>query len=111
MLEPDGDIKSLLQENLTLTREVHRTMRSVRRYILWGRVVDTVKFLFVVGALAGTYFFLQPYLMQALGFYRELLGGYNQSETPGSGDGAPINRREGSPFDFEKLLQGLENPR
>lgn len=81
----DDELKPLLEENLALTKEVHRTMRSVRRYIMWGRILDTVKFLFVIGALAGAYFFIQPYLLQAIGFYRQLLGGQNRSEGSSSG--------------------------
>lgn len=107
MLETTEDIKSLLQENLTLTREVHRTMRSVRRYILWGRVLDTAKFLFVIGAIAGAYFFIQPYLKQALGFYQELLGG---SKDAGAPNGPADDGKGNSPFNFKQVFEGLKNP-
>jgi hypothetical protein len=104
MLEDNEDIKSLLQENLTLTRDVHRTMRSIRRYIAWGRIVDTVKFLFVVGALAGAYFFIQPYLAEVMGFYQGLFSGQNQPDGDGMGQ-----ENKSSPLDFEQLLRRLEN--
>ncbi|MDZ4296064.1 MAG: hypothetical protein U1A16_01700 [Patescibacteria group bacterium] len=66
------DLKALLEENLALTKEMHRAVVATRRYILWGRILDTLKFLLVIGALAGTYFFVQPYLNRLLETYQQI---------------------------------------
>lgn len=79
---PENDLKSLIEKNLALTEELRHEVKKITRYIWWGRVMGTLKFLLVIGAFAGAYFFVEPYLKGLLGSYQELLGGGGQ----GTGD-------------------------
>ena len=70
--ENEQHLKNLIEENIALTKAIHRSVERTRRYILWGRIIETMKFLFIIGALAGTYYFVQSYLDKFLGIYQRL---------------------------------------
>ncbi len=58
------DSRALLEENVKLTREMHKMVRSMRRSMLWQRFFSFLWFLLVVGPLVASFFFLQPLIKQ-----------------------------------------------
>lgn len=100
MTDDQHNIQTLIEENLKLSREIHRSVERTRRYILWGKALETLKFLFVIGALAGAYFLIEPYIREFYGLYQQFF-----TSVPPEQSSAPL-------FDqFRKILEPYSAPR
>jgi len=101
----DIDIKSLLEKNLELTQEIHGMMRSVKRYMLWQRIIGIIYFLLIVVPIIISIIYLPPLLKNLFGQYQQILNGESGTILEGF-----LNGGQGS-FDFKSLLNdnGAQN--
>ena len=96
--ESTEDIKKILTENLRLTREIHKLVLSVRRYLLWQRVMSIVYLIILIAPIVLALIYLPPLLKPYLDQYSQLMN----EITPGQSY-LPTN----GPIDLQKLLDQL----
>ncbi len=65
----DQEDKKLLQETLALAQENNKMLRSLRRSMIWGRVMSFLYWALIIGSAVGAYYFIQPYVDQLIGVY------------------------------------------
>lgn len=97
-LPQNDDVKSLLEKNLELTQEIHGMMRSVKRYMLWQRIMGMIYFLLIVVPIIISIIYLPPLLKNLFGQYQQILNGESGTILEGFLQGG-----QGS-FDFKSLL-------
>lgn len=78
------DIRSILEENNRLLKEVKAGNTRLERYLRWNRIWSFLRLLIIVIPIILGIIFLKPYVKNAFSEYRELLGspsadGVNQS--------------------------------
>lgn len=61
--------KELLERTLSLTEENNEMLRGIQRSMRLARFMTILYWLFIVGAFAATYYFIQPYLESLWGVY------------------------------------------
>ncbi len=91
----DEEIKKLLEKNLTLTEEIHKMVKSIKRYMFWQNVWSFLKILIIVVPIVIGIIYLPPLLKGVFQQYQSLLGG---------GDGLNLESSGGN-F-LESLLGG-----
>ncbi len=64
-----------LQRILELSESNNRILRSIRRSIIWGRIVHTIYWVVIIGASIGAFWYLRPYLNQLGELYSGLKSG------------------------------------
>jgi len=72
-------IEELVRQNLELTRELAKQMRSVRRYFFWQRILSVFYLIIIIGPIIIGIFYLPPLLKNVIAPYQELLGGANKA--------------------------------
>ena len=97
----DEDLKKMLEENLTLTRETHAMVTKIRRAMRWQRVVSIIYLILIIGPIIIAVFYLPPILGPVFQQYQELLG-------PTGGTGTPSVST--STLNLPALLRRLEQP-
>jgi uncharacterized membrane protein len=65
----DPESQKLLEETLTLEQENNKMLRSMKRSMLWGRVMTVIYWLLIIGISVGAFYFLQPYVNQVIKTY------------------------------------------
>lgn len=70
-----GDVRSLVVENLKLTRDLASSIKKIRRYIFWLQIASWFKFLILAVPLILAALYLPPLLSNLTKTYGELLGG------------------------------------
>ncbi|MEK7067376.1 MAG: hypothetical protein AAB956_00055 [Patescibacteria group bacterium] len=68
-------LEDLMKENLELTKELQRQMRSVRHYLLWQKIVSIFYLIIIIGPIIIGIIYLPPLLKNVVAPYQELLGG------------------------------------
>ena len=68
-------LEDLMKENLELTKELQRQMRSVRHYLLWQKIVSIFYLNIIIGPIIIVIIYLTPLLKNVVAPYQELLGG------------------------------------
>jgi hypothetical protein len=91
----DEEIKKLLEKNLELTEEIHKMVKSVKRYMLWQNIWSFLKILIIVVPITIGIIYLPPLLKDVFKQYQNLLGVENALNL-GSGVSNPL----------ESLLKG-----
>lgn len=78
----EDEIKALLRQNLELAQENNRLLHAMRRAAFWGGVFKYLWWIFfvIILPLAIYYYFLQPYVDQALETYKNVQGAANQAK-------------------------------
>lgn len=71
-----GD-KDKLDELLELTRENNKILRAIHRKAIWGQVGTFIYWMFILGVVGWSYYYVQPYLNQYMNAYQTLLGATN----------------------------------
>ena len=74
----DPDDKALLKETLKLAQENNRLLRKINRNMQWARVMKTLYWLVIIGAMLGAYYLLQPVIESARGTYQNLQTGFGK---------------------------------
>jgi hypothetical protein len=78
----EEEVKALLRQNIELTQENNRMLHSIKRMTFWGGVFKYVWWIFfvIVLPLLVYYWYLQPYVEQALKTYQDFQGGVSQAK-------------------------------
>lgn len=75
MSDDKQTLEGLIKENLELTKELQRQVRSVRRYLLWQRIVGIFYLIIIIGPIIIGLIYLPPLIKNAIGPYQSLLEG------------------------------------
>src|SRR3989338_2960405 len=67
------ELKSLLTENLQLTREIHQLTKKIHHWIIWQRVWLVFKIIIIVVPLILGILYLPALIQELLGPYQKLL--------------------------------------
>ncbi len=92
----DAEIKSLLERMLKLSEENNKMLHTMRRSARWGTFFRIVYWFVILGGLAFSYYFIQPYLTALLEAYQQIQGSISQ-----------IQEQKNSLPDVTKLLESL----
>lgn len=76
------DLQNLLQKNLEYSKEIHKKIEKIERYIYWSRVFNILKFLIIVVPLVLAIALAVPFLREALGIYKGLTDSVAAPGTP-----------------------------
>lgn len=75
MEEPDlNRIEEMVKKTLELSNENNRMLHSIRRSMMWGRVVRVVYWILIIGAGIGAYYYIEPYIDGAIDAYGNVKG-------------------------------------
>jgi len=66
-MEPD--IKSLLEENLTLNRENNKLIKKVYHIQRWAQITRYAYWFIILGIALGAFYFVKPFLGNILNIY------------------------------------------
>ncbi len=69
----DEELKKLVEENLQVTQEILKTVKYIKSYVVWTRVLGFLKLLVIIIPLILGYIYLIPVLRDTYGRYIELL--------------------------------------
>lgn len=92
----EEELKLLLRKNLELSEENHKILLGMRRAGRWGTFFRLIYWFVILGGLAVSYYYIQPYLSTVLGAYEQIQT--NLSE---------IQNQKNSLPDLSKLLENL----
>lgn len=65
----DQEEKDMLKKTLELTQENNDMLRSIKRGMFWSKIIRSVYWIVVIGAAVGVYYYIQPYLDNAVNAY------------------------------------------
>jgi len=68
----DPESKKLLEETFELEQDNNKLLRSMKRAMLWTRVMNVVYWLIIIGISLGAFYFLQPYFNRLVTVYGSL---------------------------------------
>ena len=91
-----------LKELKTLVEDNNKILHKMQRAARWGRFFHLIYWALIVGSFGATYYFLQPFLEQALSVLGQVEGGINQLQDVGGGFKLP----EG--FDVNDFLEQIK---
>ena len=74
----DQSLEKLLKENLELSQENNKILRSMRSSARWSRFFKIIFWLIIIGTTAGTYYYLQPFLAEMMKAYQGIVSGANK---------------------------------
>lgn len=66
--------KEMLKKTLELSQENNKMLHSIKRSMLWGRVFRAVYWFIIIGAAIGAYYYIQPYIDEAVRAYGNVKG-------------------------------------
>ncbi len=69
----ENDIKNLLEENLKLTKEIHKMTKYIRRYIIFSQIIGFLKLVLIIVPIILGIIYLPPLLKDVFAQYQELL--------------------------------------
>jgi len=70
----DPESKKLLEQTLELEQDNNKMLRSMKRSMLWGRVMNILYWLIIIGISVGAFYFIQPYFNKILSLYNSISG-------------------------------------
>ncbi len=68
----DQEERSLLEENLRMSRENNRLLIKVRSVQHWASIIRVIYWLVLIGISFGAFYFLQPYIENIMKLYSRL---------------------------------------
>lgn len=74
----------LLKRNIAISEENNDILRGIQRSMRLARMMSVLYWILIIGSAVGAYYFIQPYLEQAMGIY----GG---AKTQINGAGSSVN--------------------
>ena len=98
----DQSLEKLLKENLELSQENNKILRSMRSSARWSRFFKIIFWLVIIGTTAGTYYYLQPFLTEMMKAYQGIVSGANKIGE--IGNTVPILPQG---FDINSILKNL----
>jgi hypothetical protein len=101
------EIKKLLSENLEISRQSLKILKGIRRANRIAMAFKILYWLIIIGALAGTYYFLEPYIKNAISTIQEVQQTLSGTQkTGGTQSISPDTLKNISP-DLIKQLQNV----
>jgi hypothetical protein len=79
------EIKRLLQKNLEYSKQNHEMLIRVKRYMLIQQILSILKLVLILVPIIIAIFYAVPFLREAAGTYRQLIGDLEQVKDVGSG--------------------------
>lgn len=73
----EEEIKQLLQKNLEYSKETHKILLKVKRYILMQHIMNILKLILIIVPLVLAIFFAVPYLRETLKLYQNMMKEFN----------------------------------
>lgn len=64
----------MLKKTLELAQENNKMLHAINRSMMWGRIMRTVYWVFIIGAAVGLYYYIEPYIDVAIGAYGNVKG-------------------------------------
>ncbi len=98
----DQSLEKLLKENLELSQENNKILKSMRSSARWSRFFKIIFWFIVVGSTAGTYYYFQPLLSEMIKTYQGLISG---ADKIGGIGGTVSSLPQG--FDINSILKNL----
>ncbi len=99
--------KKLLEENLEISQESLKILKGIRRANRLNMVFKILYWLVILGAVAGIYYFVEPYIKSAIGTIQQvqqaLPGNQKTNGTQGTSSGLLKNL----PPDLLKQIQNF----
>lgn len=80
----DPEVKKMIEENLTLTRENNTILKGIRSAQKRAMIYRVIYWVLILGATFGAYYFVQPYLDSLLGYYGSFAGLGGDGDTAGN---------------------------
>lgn len=74
MIMADEEIKQLLLKNLETSQESLKILKKINRGRIVGNFFSFLKWLIIIGASFGIYYYFQPYMNQALDLLKQIQG-------------------------------------
>ena len=71
---PDDELKHLLQKNLETSQESLKILKKINRSRLVGNLFSFLKWLIIIGAAVGSFYYLEPYIGQIKEMYKQVQG-------------------------------------
>lgn len=68
----DSEEKEMLEETLELAKENNKMLQALKRQMQWGRIFQIVRWVIIVGAAVGAYYYIEPYLTSLFDTYHNL---------------------------------------
>jgi len=65
----DERVEKIIEQNNKLIHENNELLKKIYRYIKWKRIFATFYWILIIGTIFGLFFFLEPYIDQALKTY------------------------------------------
>ena len=65
----DPEIKTLLQENLEITKQNNILLEKIAKYQRWAQIQKAIYWVLILMVTFGSFYFLQPYLGSVLNLY------------------------------------------
>ncbi len=104
----EEDFKNILRENLEISKESLKILKGIRRS---GRIAAFLKIIYwlvIIGALAGTYYLIQPYIQNALNVIQQIQQVFpNNQKTSAAAAGENKNTQGISPDILKNLPADL----
>jgi len=72
-MENNDELKSLLEENLKMTKEIYEVAKKVKHFMFWQRVYGLLRILIIVVPIILAIIYLPPILSGVFKQYSELM--------------------------------------
>ena len=92
----DEELKSLLKENLEISRENLKILKKMNRARIFGSVFWAIKWIVIIGLSYGAYVYIEPYFKSLLGTVSNLTSEVNE-----------IKKITDTPLNFLKNIPGF----
>jgi hypothetical protein len=69
---PEDDLKNLLQKNLEVSQESLKILKKINRARIIGNIFTFLKWMIIIGASIGIYYYIQPYLGKLTDLWKQL---------------------------------------
>ena len=66
--------REMLKKSLEFSQENNKILHSLKRQMLWGRIFRIVYWVLIIGAAIGVYYYIDPYINQAIDAYGSVKG-------------------------------------
>ncbi len=93
--------RELLEENLRFSKKIYR-------YIIWRRVLGTLKILIILIPIILGFIYLPSLIEDTLGHYQEFLGGFENMKAGLEGAQGDVNVQGSGSIDINSLLKQYE---
>lgn len=93
----DEEIKSLLTRNLKLAEENNKLLLSMRRSARWGAFFRFLYWVVILGGLAVSYYYVEPYLTSVMNAYQQIQSSVDD-----------IKRQQNSLPNFRAFIDNLQ---